>query len=88
MMARPEASNKTTQLTKRDVGYFFSFSIELGKPGDRQKLTISGNEYMYETAMTRLRETKLRLMELAITTAENLAKPKPIEFPQEEEPLY
>ena len=75
-MMKPRVPGEETQIIRRQIGFSWSYSYEVGPSGDRQKIVLAGNEEGMARCLIRLREAKLRVMELAATSVEELLQPR------------
>ena len=78
-MSRPMDPVEETKVTRREVGYGWSYSFEYGASGNRQKLILTGNTELMARALTELKGAKLSLMKLAEASVEELNRPPPYE---------
>ena len=78
-MVKPMEPTEETQITRKQIGYNWSYSYEHGPSGNRQKLILTGNVEGMARAMTELKKAKISLMELAEATPEELARLPPYE---------
>ena len=87
---KPRAPEEETVLIRKEVGYAWSYSYELGPSGDRQKTYVCGNEDTLLRALTQLRKVKAEVLELSRASFEELIKPPGYEAYErkKEEPLY
>ena len=76
---KPLEPVEETQIIRRQTGFTWSYSFEAGAAGNRQKLILTGNTAGMERALVELRRAKVKLLELAAATAEELARPPPYE---------
>ena len=75
-MMKPRTPEEETQVTRRQVGYSWSFSIEHGPSGGRQKVILTGNTEGMARAFTELRRAKVEAYSLVFASAEELLQPR------------
>lgn len=75
-MMKPMKPAEETQIIKREIGFSWSFSLESGPAGSREKIYLSGHEEGLARCLTQLRKAKIEAHRVVQATAEELAQPR------------